>query len=339
MAEKQFRVGQKVKIADMLDYDHPNSNGSMLKWRGKTVTIARTNVCDRGCCYYIEEDGKNWHWASRWMTPVDDGFIELQDKEAILYRVESNGDKPLKKMERKVAISDLLAKITSERNGQAIVETPILPNGTRFYQKIGKDEIVVVEQSPQVRTINVQSYGKFTVSLPYVVYFFYLYEGEIPNYQSRMFFRNAPIESLADKLYHSNVTHVNNRKSDGIGHICTSEDVGPTGNLSEKIIAKMNGFWDSNFRGFESSYKGNNLTDSYHKSRNLDPKISSLEAWQAASALDPLFVLGIPWMDTGRTVSEMLYDIKDRNKNESRTNIIQDTGQLADLMYRLKEAE
>ena len=37
----------------------------------------------------------------------------------------------------------------------------------------------------------------------------------------------------------------------------------------------------------------------------VDPRISSVESWEGATAEDPLFVLDVPWLPTGRTLGEI----------------------------------
>ena len=37
----------------------------------------------------------------------------------------------------------------------------------------------------------------------------------------------------------------------------------------------------------------------------VDPRIASIETWQEASAQDPLFVLDVPWLATGKTLQEV----------------------------------
>ena len=37
----------------------------------------------------------------------------------------------------------------------------------------------------------------------------------------------------------------------------------------------------------------------FNESRIVDPRLQTVEAWQEASAKDPLFVLDVPWLKTG----------------------------------------
>ncbi len=38
----------------------------------------------------------------------------------------------------------------------------------------------------------------------------------------------------------------------------------------------------------------------------IDPRLASVEAWEAASAADPLFALEVPWLPTGKTLGEVI---------------------------------
>jgi hypothetical protein len=58
---------------------------------------------------------------------------------------------------------------------------------------------------------------------------------------------------------------------------------------------------------------GFNLSSDFHEasswfstSRKVDPRVSSIEAWQEASREDPLFVLNVPWLETGKTVQQVV---------------------------------
>ena len=37
----------------------------------------------------------------------------------------------------------------------------------------------------------------------------------------------------------------------------------------------------------------------------IDPRIASVEAWEEATKTDPLFVLEVPWLRTGKTLREV----------------------------------
>jgi hypothetical protein len=51
----------------------------------------------------------------------------------------------------------------------------------------------------------------------------------------------------------------------------------------------------------------------------IDPRIESVESWEAATREDPLFVLEVPWLPTGRTLEEVVARIDTRGRGRART--------------------
>jgi hypothetical protein len=51
--------------------------------------------------------------------------------------------------------------------------------------------------------------------------------------------------------------------------------------------------------GFNYSSEHNEGSSWYTESRSVDPRVSTVENWEKATAEDPLFVLDVPWLPTG----------------------------------------
>jgi hypothetical protein len=342
----RFKEGQRVKVVKNPSY-HGGENGHTWyieeknKWKGQMVTIVRSRDC--GCCYEIKDDNGQYSWADEWLVPLDDEIIEIKNESAMLVHIVPGKNGGLRKIERQVKVADLIERLTQEKDTERIVETPILPSGTKFYQKIGETEVVIVEQPPQVRTILVSEDRKFALAFPYIIYLIYLAEGGIPDYKSRMFYRNSPLETFNDKLFLSNLTHVNmnKRHEEGIGSICLYANfVNSSEDLTTKVNRKLQGYWETKFDYMNDG--GGSYFDGFMKAKEVDPRIANLDAWQTASRLDPLFVLEIPWIDSEKTAGEILKDMtqearKYQGKSEAKT--IKNADQLAGIMYRIKEEE
>jgi hypothetical protein len=56
----------------------------------------------------------------------------------------------------------------------------------------------------------------------------------------------------------------------------------------------------------------------FTESRHIDPRVQTVDAWKAASADDPLFVLEIPWLPTGLSVAKVTRRIFDYMKGPQR---------------------
>jgi hypothetical protein len=60
--------------------------------------------------------------------------------------------------------------------------------------------------------------------------------------------------------------------------------------------------------GFNLSSEQHELTSWFTATvqRGIDPRVSSIEAWEAATREEPLFVLDVPWLETGYTLRTMV---------------------------------
>jgi hypothetical protein len=99
--------------------------------------------------------------------------------------------------------------------------------------------------------------------------------------------------------------------------------------LAEQMEALLNFFWET---GFNLDIERNG----FERAKTLDPRIASLEAWEAASKADPLFPLGIRWEPAGCTPRQVLDRLIDVRRPDVKP--LRSASDLADLMYRLREA-
>jgi hypothetical protein len=71
--------------------------------------------------------------------------------------------------------------------------------------------------------------------------------------------------------------------------------------------------------GFNRSSEHHELSSWFTETVNaeVDPRLASVEAWEAASAEDPLFVLQVPWLPTGTTLGQVIERIRVQRGNRS----------------------
>ncbi len=342
--------GDSIRIKGELTLPNecPYIVGDMNDFRGRIVHIDDKIVkCSNSCrgryhCYKIKEDKEkgSYIWSDRWFEPAEKRFIKISEDKAILLA----GDNGKTRVERKVSLAEMMRQIALEQQNSStnLLETPVLPSGTRFYFKKGNTEVVVVEQAPQARTILVNNQKTYTIALPYVAYLFLFINGIMPPHGSRIFYRTSPISSVDDSLLMCNLTHVNTEEEHfRIGAVCMQAPFSQDDPLEKKIAASLGYFWDTDFKVYEQDKNAGNFFTGFAKSSQLDLKISTIDSWQAASILDPLFVLSVPWIETGlsirHVVDEMFQGAGSTAGNE-RVDI-KDASGLADMMYRIKEAE
>jgi hypothetical protein len=57
---------------------------------------------------------------------------------------------------------------------------------------------------------------------------------------------------------------------------------------------------------FNDSSDHHEASSWYTESRNVDPRIATVDRWQEATERDPLFALEVPWLATGKTIHEVV---------------------------------
>ena len=72
--------------------------------------------------------------------------------------------------------------------------------------------------------------------------------------------------------------------------------------------------------GFNYSSEHHEGASWFTESCHVDDRISTIEKWEAASKDDPLFVLNVPWLKTGLTISRVVERIF-KNLNATRPKI------------------
>lgn len=190
------------------------------------------------------------------------------------------------RIERTVRLSDLLAESAKELG----VVTPILPAGCRMFRQQGSRTTFVIEQVPQVRQLNWRSMDNgevWKLAFPYVV-FVVVFSGDVVDTGScRVFYRNSPLNG-DDTLCRTNLCNVYQD-----GRICTGSMRVTGDSLAQKAESFVGGFWRSQFNS--------DLGDqSWGPAARKFPQVKSLAAWQEESAKNPLFPLGIQWLEAGR---------------------------------------
>ncbi len=210
---------------------------------------------------------------------------------ALYYGSDGLNQKPRK--ERQVRLPDFLARLSR----QVTTETPLLPEGARWYRRSGNREVVVIETFPHVRTIRYRAttgeQRNLSLAFPYLVTCVVADYGVLVNQTSRVYVRTAPLQTEQDDLALLPLTHVKgfDRYSTVVppGTICflTAEkrDI-RGGTLAENVATLFSRFWDTTFEGWIWG-EGAMQTG--------DARLRSMDAWAEASADDPLFVLEAGW--------------------------------------------
>jgi hypothetical protein len=188
--------------------------------------------------------------------------------------------------------------LISKHTISGLDEKPI-PDNVRWIARSGPYTSYIIELQPELRSIDWLGKRR-TVATPYVVLWAMLV-GEEYYTHSQLYYRNQPLTSLDDQLYHSNLLNVS-YPTDVLclGNFSTS------GRPSKMLGDMVDCLWGS---PFSKSYEENNLDSCYTRCRNtegFDPRVTDITRWAAASKKDPSFVLGVDWLPSSDTPRSLL---------------------------------
>jgi len=227
-------------------------------------------------------------------------------------------------------LPDLMAKLVP---GGPDTGDLVLPDGVKRVLPV-PDGLMLVHQTPprvySFKWISDDSetpfgagteYRSVRIALPYVVTMA-VFEGAtrgIPvlSHRNECFFSNQPLESDGPDTplcFPALLNCSRYPKPEGfpLSWICTQH-------LSKREFAGRKTLHASLHAGLSALLRhllesGFNRSSEMHEGSSwfketvdagVDPRIASVETWQKASAEDPLFVLEVPWLTTGRTLQQM----------------------------------
>ena len=211
---------------------------------------------------------------------------------------------------------------------------PVLPPGTRWLAARKDLLFLVVEHLPQGRSLRASwekkggdGYRTYRLAFPYILYLLSFYRGLLE--EMKMFYRVAPLTSLEDALYHTNLPNVRGEPGHyGSQRVCLRyrPEMLEGVPLAEAVPALIDFFWST---GFNQDIKGS----AFERAQNLDPRIASFEAWEAATREDPLFPLQIDWEQTGQSIPGLWLECLQLHGDTDQP--LASAGELADILYRL----
>ena len=209
----------------------------------------------------------------------------------------------------------------------------VLPDGVKFLHPTARGYIVVHQTPPrlyQLRWIadgSESSYGPGTsyrqvrIALPYLIVFavFERSRGDIPRLTQRneCFFVNQPLDrqGLETELCFPallNCSRFPDAPEHPLSWICTQHldraEHARKRTLAESLSAGLSALLRHLLEsGFNLSSEQHELSSWFTETvtAGIDPRIASIEAWEQASAEDPLFVLDVPWLATGHTLGSL----------------------------------
>lgn len=187
-------------------------------------------------------------------------------------------------------------RLMVERRGGAVVGVVIeMPGGPRHVRWIADD-------SPDPFGRKAKLVDRH-LSFPWVVLLVVFGGGELSNVQ-QAFYRNAPIRSLNDELYRTNLLNVAHGYEQD-DWVCLARLQGLLGELDwpARIRTVTDHFWNAAFNRSSEVHEGNSRWGS---DQAVDPRLATADSWEAATRADPYFALQVPWQRAPHNVGETL---------------------------------
>jgi hypothetical protein len=136
------------------------------------------------------------------------------------------------------------------------------------------------------------------------------------------FFRTAPLRSLDDPLFYPallNCSKFDPPEGKPLSWICTQylpvarlmRQPDDDQSMRRAFQALMHCLLET---GFNYSSEEHEDSSWFTESSRVDPRIATVEAWEAASAESPMFVLEVPWLEVGLSVRQMIDRIAANNR-------------------------
>jgi len=211
---------------------------------------------------------------------------------------------------------------------------PVLPPGTRWLAARKELLFLVVEHLPQGRSLRGSwekkggdDYRTYRLAFPYILYLLSFYRGDLE--EMKMFYRVSPLTFLEDSLYHTNLPNVRGEPGHyGSQRVCLRyrPEMLEGVPLVEAVPKLIDFFWST---GFNQDIAGS----AFERAQNRDPRITSFEAWEAATQADPLFPLEIEWERTEQSIPGLWLDCLHLHGETAEP--LGSAAELADILYRL----
>lgn len=211
---------------------------------------------------------------------------------------------------------------------------PVLPAGTRWLAARKDLLFLVVEHFPQCRTLRGSwakkggdDYRTYRLAFPYILYLLSFYRGDLE--EMKMFYRVSPLISLDDPLCHTNLPNVRGEPGHyGSQRVCLRyrPEMLEGVPLVQSVPTLIDFFWST---GFNQDIQGS----AFARAMSRDPRIANFEAWEAATAEDPLFPLQIDWEQAEQTIPGLWLECLQLHGDTDQP--LGRAAELADILYRL----
>lgn len=213
----------------------------------------------------------------------------------------------------------------------------VYPDGLKREIRQGALTLWVHQTPPRVHSLkwiaadSPSHYGEGTrycdvrIALPYVVVFAVFVSDQMGRPQltgaNECFFRNEPIRSLDDTLFYPALLNCSKfaptQRNRPLSWICTQhlelENLQRIADDNERMRRGLRKLLACLFEsGFNYSSEHHELTSWFSESRRVDPRVSTIENWEAATREASMFAIDVPWLPVGKSVRQVAARISKR---------------------------
>jgi hypothetical protein len=175
---------------------------------------------------------------------------------------------------------------------------------------------------------NHAGYAHYYLSFPYVVILVVFVGGSVTGIQ-QLYYRTEPLDR-GEALLFPNLLNVA-EAYDWKCWVCL-QNLRDVSSLSwpERVAAVVDHVFTAAFNRSAEMHEGNSY---YNAMRDVDPRVASVSAWEAATRANPRFALEVAWRDAKTTVTAELLAMLDQI---SPARAVTTAADLARLMMRAK---
>ncbi len=208
-----------------------------------------------------------------------------------------------------------------------------LPDGVKFIEWRDPLMLVVHQLPPHVRQVrwiandSPQHFGpgtkyrKLRLSVPYAITYalFFCHNGRMAiSGANELYVRNEPLKSKDDKLGYAallNISCIRTPKRHR-AWICTQHlHAQPGSPWTAQLNALLDHTWNGGFNLSSERHEGASW---YGESKGVHKDLHPVEKWEAASAANDAFALGVPWKPVPLTAGQLMDAILDENSQHTK---------------------
>ena len=222
-----------------------------------------------------------------------------------------------------------VGELFAQLGGPATTRGTVLPDGIKAVIAHEPFTIWVHQVPPRIynfkwiatgspeRYGNKARYRDVKIALPYLIVLAVFARGRDGGFhigdRSECFFTTEPLESLDDPLLYPallNCSKFGPPEGKPLSWICTQKmdrsvcESVPDNNARMRLAFSMlmHCLLETGFNYSSEEHEANSW---YSESSSVDPRISTVEAWETTTQENPLFVLEVPWLPVGMSVGEV----------------------------------